>query len=134
MVFDIDENLDGRRFDAGNANTTGCLGTFRNASDIATGLDYTAPPNHIAACAGAGSAGFAIDAGNASAARAITLRFAPGQFSAGKVLEFDCDTDGGLGVAGGAMRGLTVEVELTDGTILNGQLDAIDATRAQVIL
>jgi hypothetical protein len=131
MVFDIDQVSDGCRHDAGNATGSACRGTYRFGTDAATGLDYAFAQNHRAPCAGPGeSAGFTIDFGDAGAARMLTYRFAGGLFTAGQRLEVDCDTDGGLGVAGDAMRGLHVRVELVDNTVLTGTL-AVDPQKPQ---
>jgi len=131
MVFDVDQVTDGRRHDAGNAAGSACRGTYRLGTDVATGLDYTYPQNHRAPCAGPGeSAGFTIDLGDAGAARILTYHFAGGLFTAGKRLEFDCDTDGGLGVSGDAMRGLRVRVDFVDNTLVYGTL-AVDPRQPQ---
>ena len=53
----------------------------------------------------------------------MRFRFATGQFDHQR-FEFDCDTDGGLGVSGDAMAGLVVRVQLVDGTWLQGTLAA----------
>lgn len=126
MVFDIDQSVDGRRLDAGNGGGT-CAASWRLGSDLATGLDYAAVGNLPSSCAPLPStSGFRVDIGDAGSARAITFRFAGGLFTAGKALEFDCDTDGGLGVDGAAMRGLVITVEFTDNTQATGVL-AVDA-------
>ena len=131
MLFDIDEDLRGHRHDAGNSTT--CAGTYRNTSDIDTGLDYAYPGNHVSSCTtGTENAGFSIDVGTDAAAQKLTYRFSGNLFDAGKRLEFDCDTDGGRGVAGSAMAGLVVHVTLVDGTSLSGTLmvDPQDPLRA----
>ena len=123
MLFDIDQDLRGHRHDAGNGVT--CPGTYRNGSDLTTGLDYTYPGNHTTSCAtGNENAGFSIDVGTGNAAQRLTYRFIGSMFQTGQQLDFDCDTDGGTGVAGSAMAGLTVHIELVDGTLLNGTLSA----------
>jgi hypothetical protein len=137
MVFDIDEDLDGRRHDLGNAQTAGCQGTYRGGTDATTGLDYGHPGNLQAGCAvGGENSGFTVDAGTATEALVLTYRFQGGLFAADKSLEFDCDTDGGLGVSGAAMRGLRVHVVLTDSTQLSGALglDPKDPLRSFVRL
>ena len=121
MQFDIDQDLNGHRHDGGNS--TGCPGTYRNDSDLATGLDYSYPGNHAPACATGGeNAGFSIDAGNAEAAQAVTYRFTGNSFGNGLQFEFDCDTDGGLGVTGASMTGLVVRVKVAGGTLLSSAL------------
>lgn len=131
MVFDIDQDLDGRRHDAGNSALAACTGTWRNGSDITTGLDYAFAGNHRAACSIApANAGFTIDGLDPTSTPALTYHFAGGQFTAGKCLEFDCDTDGGLGVAGDAMRGLSVVLTFVDNSTRSGVL-AVDPQAPQ---
>lgn len=51
----------------------------------------------------------------------MTFRFAPGSFF-GNTFRFDLDTDGGPGVSGGHMDGLTVTIEDIAGQITAGIL------------
>jgi hypothetical protein len=137
MVFDIDEDLGGRRHDLGNATSAGCQGTYRNGSDAWTGLDYGFAGNLQAGCAvGTENSGFTVDFGTPTAATSLTYRFQGGLFVVDKAIEFDCDTDGGLGVSGAAMRGLRVHVVLVDSTQLSGTLalDPKDPLRSFVRL
>jgi hypothetical protein len=61
----------------------------------------------------------------------LRFRFVQGMFS-DEVFEFDVDTDGGAGVAGGSMRDLQVTLTLGNGTILSGCLatDPADPQRS----
>ncbi len=42
MVFDTDQTGSADLFEGGNGGTVGCLGTYRNGSDVSTGLIYDA--------------------------------------------------------------------------------------------
>ncbi|HLQ36491.1 MAG TPA: hypothetical protein VK348_01725, partial [Planctomycetota bacterium] len=125
-VFDVAQEQMSDRHDGGNATAAGCHGTYRNGSDVTAGLDYGFPGNHQAPCAaGSENSGFTIDVGSPDAARALTYHFTGGTFVGGVTFEFDCDTDGGLGVSGDAMAGLYVKVVLVGGQQLIGNL-AVD--------
>lgn len=116
MLFDTDQDGMADRFDAGNSTLVGCSGTYRNGSDVATGLDYGAAGlARVAACAAAGSSsGFRTDGDTLSTF--VEFDFAGFQFKNGRTFEFDLDTDGGLGVSGGAMTGMAFEIDLAGGT------------------
>ncbi len=135
-VFDIDQDRMVGRLDGGNG-TGPCLGTYRNGSDVLAGLDYGFPGNHVSWCApGNHNAGFTFAQGDRGATRDLTFRFTGAAFGPGVTFEFDCDTDGGLGVSGRAMAGLVVRVTLADNTQLTGELqaDSHHPFRAAVIL
>lgn len=136
-VFDIDQERMAGRHDGGNAQGANCRGTYRNGSDVSCGLDYAFGSNHRAACAvGSENAGFRFASGSAAQARDLTYQFVGNMFAAGQTFEWDCDTDGGLGVSGADMAGLAVRVLLTDGSVLTGTLaaDPTNPVRAFVIL
>jgi len=117
MVFDTDQVGMADRFDAGDSTTTGCQGTYRNASDVATGLDYSgtaaSPCDATAQLGWVGS----NPGANPGEFRTLTFAFQPGRFFNFARLEFDCDTDGGVGVNGGAMDGLVVTATLANGGV-----------------
>ncbi len=116
MIFDTGQAGMADQFNAGDG--TGCAGTYRNGSAAATGLDFTVPGQApLTACSNGTATGFKTD-GNVSSTT-IEFEFAGGTFHSGAKFEFDCDTDLGAGVAGGAMDGMLCIVEFVDGTIIN---------------
>ncbi len=124
MVFDCDQTGSADQFDAGNSTTAGCLGTYRNGSDVACGLNYAAAGlAPVAACATAGSStGFR--ATSTLSSPWVEFEFTPGTFTGGLVFEFDCDTDLGNGINGSAMAGMLIDITLLDGTKICGELVA----------
>lgn len=114
MVWDQDSTTNGERFDAGNSTAAGCRGTYRNGSDAITGLDYAV--SQVSPCNPTARTGYLGDN------RTLDFRFVGNQFAGGRTFEFDCDTDGGLGVTGADMAGLQVTVTLADNTTLSGAL------------
>ena len=127
MVFDTDQPLSsalGGQLYGGQNNVATCENSFRDGTDLATGLDY------------AGSAASTCDptAGNlgytpsnvtgVTTARTLTFNFT--NFSSGDFI-FDCDTDGGVGVTGDAMAGLVVTIVTPNGS-LTGELAADPST------
>ena len=129
MYFDTNQTGMADRFDGGNSTTPLCSGTYRNASDVVTGLDYsvsgTAPCGGTARTGWVGSNYF----GGAGSVRTLDFRFTG--FDPGEVFEFDCDVDGG-GPAGGDMAGMVATVTFTNGSSRSGQLVQLSPTTAQV--
>ncbi|MGK0156030.1 MAG: hypothetical protein ACI9SE_002997 [Neolewinella sp.] len=129
MEFDTDQTGMANTFSEGNGGS--CAGTYRNGSDVATGLDYanlannllnaTACATSIAHCEATNQVGTTPDY------RTLKWYFTPGSFAPGSKLEFDIDTDGGGGVTGAAMEGMVVTIELQSGAILTGEL-AVNAS------
>ncbi|MFO1077221.1 MAG: hypothetical protein U1E73_05790 [Planctomycetota bacterium] len=133
VYFDTDQVGMLDYFDAGNHNVPGCDGTYRQDSDVSTGLIYdyqnTAPLTPCAAGANTGWIGSSgLGSGNY---RALRFRFAPNQFM-NETFSFDCDTDGGAGGNGGDMAGMAVRVALQDGRVFQGWMvaDPIDPNRS----
>lgn len=135
MRFDTDQLGMGDVFEGGNGALSGCRGTYRNASDVATGLLYdascTVPTTPCDPTAITGWIG--TNAGpNLEDWRTLQFRF--NAFGPDEVFEFDCDTDGGAGIRGRDMAGLRVIVVLSDNSVLSGVLAASGPQRAEVIL
>lgn len=123
MVFDTDQTGLANTFMEGNSG--GCVGTYRNGSDVATGLDYANPANNllnVTTCASSVAHCEATNPTTAPSYQTIKWYFTPGSFVPGSQLEFDCDTDGGAGTTGAAMEGMVVTIELQSGAILTGEL------------
>ena len=126
MVFDCDQIGMANTFMEGNGG--GCGGTYRNGSDVASGLDYTNIANNlldVATCAGSLAHCEATNPTTAPSYRTLKWYFAGGTFLSGVTFEFDADTDGGAGITGAAMSGMVVTIELASGAILTGEL-AVD--------
>ena len=129
MEFDTDQTGMANTFMEGNGG--GCAGTYRNGSDVATGLDYANAANNllnattcaasIAHCEASNQVGTTPDY------QTLKWHFTPGSFVPGSVLEFDIDTDLGAGITGAAMAGMVVTIELQSGAILTGEL-AVNAS------
>ncbi|MBL8899970.1 MAG: hypothetical protein JNM84_20230 [Planctomycetes bacterium] len=135
MRFDTDQVGMGSLFEGGNSALPGCAGTYRRGSDLATGLVYDASCTTPATpCDPGARTGWIGTNAGPSVEDWRTLHFRFTGFDPGEVFEFDADTDGGQGVAGGDMEGLRVRVELSDSTVLNGVLVAVARDRAQVSL
>lgn len=134
MEFDTDQSGMSDRFDGGNSTVSGCLGTYRNGSDTATGLIYSGTP--AAPCDPAANTGWTgTNAGNATNDwRTITFSFTPGIFTLGQTFELDIDTDGGLGISGDNMVGMQVSVTFDDMSTVSGALavDPSTPNRSQV--
>jgi hypothetical protein len=129
MVFDIGQDRMNDRADGGNCQSAGHHGTYRNGSDVTASLDYAFAGNYMPAFAtGSENSGFTTTSIDSSGCtKDLTWHFTGSTFGPGVTFEFDCDTDGGLGVSGKAMAGLAVTVTLTDNTVLTGLL-AVDPT------
>ena len=59
--------------------------------------------------------------------RTLTFRFDPAKFRMGARFEVDIDTDGGLGIDGGSMETLYVQVKLGDNRVLSANLKRVSA-------
>ena len=131
--FDTDQNMSAGvvYFDAGNS-TAGVTGTYRNNSDVTTGLVYDAlnRPVHAGASIGANSGFMAFNGsnnGNGNNLKTIKFRFAGNMFFGTSpanpmVFEFDTDVDFNATNPGDGMFGLVITVELLGGKILKGEL------------
>lgn len=126
MVFDVDQVGMAERFDAGNSGVPGCIGTFRNGSDVAAGLDYSLTGS--APCDPSARQGFTLGQNGTL----LEFHFRGNRFANGVRFEFDCDTDGGAGVDGWAMAGMVVEIDLANGERRSATIavDALTAWRA----
>ena len=102
------------RFDGGNSTALGCTGTYRNGSDVTTGLVFDAS-NSPSACDLAANTGFIA----ANLSTRLIFRFT--DFGPGETFEFDCDTDIAV-VSGDQMAGLNVTIEDVSGAIFRGTL------------
>jgi hypothetical protein len=127
MVFDVDQHGMGDVPNGGDSAVVGCRGTYRNGSELACGLVFETGQS-APWCDPLAHSGFVVSnpLGPDGSYRTLEFRFQPQQFrdchGGGGWLEFDCDTDGGLGVRGGDMAGLVVTVTLVDGTVFQGEL------------
>ena len=111
------------QFFLGNMNRPGAQGTYRNDSDMLTGLIYdpnvnsnSASNSPIVACRPQDSqtlefnfTDFGLDGAGNPAAGIETF-------------EFDVDTDGMNGSTGNFFRGMIVEITLSDGTVLTAEM------------
>jgi len=119
-------------FEGGDSLRLGCQGTYRNGSEISAGLIFAGTPQQNATpCDPAALQGWVGSDDGPTVFGSfdgdwltLKFRFEPDTFLNGGVFEFDCDTDGGLGVNGAAMAGVIVEVEFRDGTISTGEMIA----------
>lgn len=134
MVFDTDQTGMADRPDGGNSTTAGCLGTYRLGSDVATGMDYVG--TDVPSCDATANSGFVKSNGGAAptsnSVKTLTWTFT--DFNFGETFHFDCDTDGGAGIAGGAMAGMVVTITLSDLTVLTGELVQVSPTRCELQL
>ncbi len=131
------------RFEGGNSVAPGCRGTYRKASDIVCGLDYSGTPASI--CDPAANTGARLQLPHSTYPtnlwfRRLEFNFAPGVFT-GQTFEFDCPTvvpPSSTAVPGGAMAGLAVTVTTTSPTGTPTSytgfltLDPTNASRASV--
>lgn len=137
LEFDTDQTGMADLLEGGNSVAVGCSGTYRNGSDVTTGLVYDAS-NTVGAtpCDATALTGFlGTNAGNAPDDwQTLEFNYAGGTFLNGAVFEFDSDTDGGAGINGAAMAGIVVTIEFADGSVSTGVLAATGATRSEVTL
>lgn len=149
--FDVDEvglgPTNNSQFWNGNSTDPGgigCAGTYRNGSDVATGLIYdnmnTYGPDAAAGqiplvCDPAANCGFTATnaASGTNRWRTLTFRYTPGTFTC-NTFEFDVDTDGGFGISGRAQEGMVVTVVLADTTVLTGTLVVDPSNRLRALL
>lgn len=124
MLFDPDQLGMADRFDGGNSTAVGCLGTYRNASASASGLDFASSP--VSPCDPAARQGFVSQSGDAE----LVFQFAGGAFRNGVKFEWDTDTDFGAGIDGAAMAGMRVVVDLANGDRRSGAF-TVDTTQSQ---
>lgn len=130
-LFDTDQTGMADRFDGGNSTAVGCGGTYRNGSDVATGLVYAGTA--VSPCDPAGLTGWTGSNPGTGTSTFSTLDFAFASFGQGDVFEVDIDTDGGT-TSGGAMAGMNVTVTFIGGTTRTGQLQMVSATESVLIL
>lgn len=135
MEFDTDQIGMADIFESGNSSVVGCVGTYRNASDILTGLDFSGLNTMPATpCnAGALSGFFGSNPTLSDSWQTLRFEFDQGTFFNGAMFEFDADTDGG-GVDGASMAGLVVTVTFADGSMASGTLASVGGNRAEVTL
>lgn len=130
MVFDTDQAGMADRFDGGNSTAAGCLGTYRNGSEVTTGLTFTGTP--AASCDPAATTGWTTTGTVGGANTDVTFNFT--SFGNGDVFEVDIDTDGGAGITGDSMAGMVVTVTLLGGQTLTGELAAAGTNMARLDL
>lgn len=113
-------------FEGGDSLIPGCTGTYRNGSEVSTGLIFAGtwqqsgtPCDPGSNQGWIGSAPPGSIGGNAF--NHISFSFAPGSFVNGAKFEFDADTDGGVGISGADMAGVVVEVRFQSGTVAIGE-------------
>lgn len=121
MLFDTDQTGMADRFDGGNSAVAGCLGTYRNGSDTATGLIYAGTGS--AACDAAAMCGWTTTGTVGGSNTDVSFAFT--SFNPGDVFQWDMDTDGGVGVAGDDMDGCVVTITYSDGTSATAEIRAI---------
>lgn len=120
--FDIDQDGMGDRFDGGNSQLPGRLGTYREGSANTCGLDFAAPGVYVAPFHGPGeSAGVAFSSPPDAAGYTQDLIFAFTDFVPGRRFAFDCDTDGGP-PSGSDHAGMVIRVTTTQSGVLSGVL------------
>lgn len=132
MVFDCDQTGMANTFWEGNGDPL-CMGTYRNGSDVTVGLDYANPANNLIGttiCPTSIAHCVATNATVVNSYQTLKWNFVAGSFLPGTTLEFDIDTDGGLGNAGDQNVGMVVTVETVSGAIYTGEL-GLDPTTAQ---
>jgi len=137
--WDTDNPSMAEVFEGGDSPNLACQGTYRNGSEVSTGLVFagTAQQNATPCDASALQGWVGSDAGfNDGDWRTLEFTFNPSSFMNGAVFEFDADTDGGLGTSGADMAGVVIEVELADGSVVTGELvgDVNNPTRSFVQL
>ena len=126
-LFDIDQTGMANITIFGNGASP-CNGTYRNNTDLATGLIYDASNSFInyatGGCTG-GHCGFVSSNPAASTSpKTLQWNFAPGQF-AYETFEFDVDTDNGFSNHRGSdQAGLHVTVVLENSVVFSGWLAA----------
>ena len=118
MFFDPAQSGMADRFDAGNGTATGCLGTYRNGSAVAAGLDFSVTP--VTPCDPLARQGFVLQANGTE----LVFEFTGGLFANGVKFEWDCDTDFGAGINGAAMAGMRVVIDLANNDRRTGVLVA----------
>ncbi len=111
IVWDADQTGMADRFDGGNSTLAGCLGTYRNSSDVNCDLDYNGTP--ASACDATAFTGFILENPTLTFTFLDSVTGANGGFGSGKVFEWDCDTDGG-GTSGDAHAGAIVTITVVD--------------------
>lgn len=109
------------RFDGGNAATTLCSNTYRNNSDVTTGLVYAGTDQSI--CSVSAMTGWNASLPFLSNPQDFQVfDFAFNDFGNGELFEFDAATRGGPGANGNSMAGAMWTVTLADGTVCSGRL------------
>lgn len=135
MEFHTSQTAMADRFDGGFSTATGCLGTYRNGSALTTGLTTgVSSPCNPSVGTGYVPSWATV---NGQKYRMLKFSFAPGAFTQGEVLEFDCDTDGGAGPAGDDMEGLVVTIEFASGPFdvqATGELVAEPGTQRSFVV
>lgn len=132
MVFDCDQTGMANTFWEGNGDPA-CQGTYRNGSDVTVGLDYANVANNLIGTTICPTSVAHCEATNMTVANSYqTLKwhFMPGTWVAGTTLEFDIDTDGGVGSGGDQNVGMRVTIETLGGVTYVGEL-AVDASTPQ---
>lgn len=130
-VFDTDQGAMADRFDAGNSTAAACAGTYRNGSDVTTGLVYMG--TGTSPCDPTGLTGWTGSNPGTAASTFQTLDFTFTSFSQGDVFELDIDTDGGP-TAGDDMAGMVVTITFIDGSTRTGALVAAGTDLAEATL
>ena len=132
-VFDSDQTGMADRFDGGNSPLGGCTGTYRNGSDVTTGLVYAISGASACDPAATTMTGWVGSNPGTTAGTYETLTFTFGNFGPGDVFELDIDTDGGP-TGGDDMAGMVVTIGFSDGSTRTGTLAAIGTDMSEAIL
>ncbi|MHC5064781.1 MAG: hypothetical protein ACYTG5_12500, partial [Planctomycetota bacterium] len=117
-------------FAGGNSMLADCLGTYRNESEVTTGLIFAGTPQqNERRCDPSAMQGWigSVDGPTAYGSAngdylQLDFQFTPDTFLNGAKFEFDADTDGGPGVNGSSMAGVIVEVEFKNGRISTAEI------------
>ena len=130
--FDTDQDNIGGRFDGGDRGAPGCGNTYRNGTEVVTGLIYAGTDASICD-PGASGTGWVSSNPTSTAATVDTLEFRFDDFQFGEVFEFDADTDGPTN-AGDDMAGIRVTVIFSDGTRITAPIVAFSDGLGGVVL
>lgn len=111
LVFDSDQGGMADRFDGNLTSAVAlCLGTYRNGSEVASGLVFAG--TNASLCDPTLTTGWTGSNTTAVAPNFQTLQFDfdGASFTQGVTFEWDTDTDGGAGITGAAMADLEVSI------------------------
>ncbi|MEO0480218.1 MAG: hypothetical protein AAF196_12125 [Planctomycetota bacterium] len=121
--LEFDTNQDGTNFSDGNGTAAACDGTYRNNSDVLSGLVFAGTdPSDCDGTAQIGAIRTNPVPGDLGSFRRIRWDFT--NFVQGTLFEVDIDTDGPASATqnGADIAGMVVTITLQDGTILSGEM------------